>query len=128
MSQNRAAVHGISDTDLEIYPRYVGTLLDPEHIRLDDLQVDRLLPGFIKIDIEGAEMEALESGTTLISECDVQLLVEVHSVKLEVECLKFLANHGYACEIIDNSRWRNIIPEKRPIEHNRWIWAEKQPS
>jgi len=120
------ALNGISDADIEVHPRYVGAAISAEYIRLDDLQVDRSQPGFIKIDIDGSEMDALESGATLIAEGSLQLLVEVHSLNLELSCLKYLSSRGYACEIIDNSRWRLIIPEKRPTEHNRWIWAEKQ--
>jgi len=29
------------------------------------------------------------------------------------------------CQIIKDAWWRVIVPEMRPIEHNRWLWATK---
>ena len=122
--RSNMALNGLSGSDVEIFPKYVGSSIDREYVKLDDIQVDRSQPGFIKIDIEGFEAEALESGTALIAESDAKLLIEVHSHELETGCLSFLNDHGYRCTIIDNSRWRLLIPERRPAVHNRWIWAE----
>lgn len=42
------ALSGLTDADVEIVPRYVGTTSDQGHVRLDDIQVDRFGTGFIK--------------------------------------------------------------------------------
>jgi hypothetical protein len=60
----------------------------------------------------------------LLGDADVRLLVEVHSHELESRCIKFLEKHRYTSKVISNSRWRRLIPELRPLPHNRWIWAK----
>ena len=122
--RSNLALNGLSASDVEIVPKYVGTVSDQDHLRLDDIPVDRSGIGFIKIDIEGFEMDALEGGLSLLNEAKVKLLVEVHSRELEYRCIEFFKRYRYSSEIINNSRWRWIIPEQRPLPHNRWIWAE----
>jgi len=118
-------LNGLSRSDIAVLPKYVGTSIDQDHIGLDRVEVDRSKPGFIKIDIEGFETDALESANSLLDESDVTLLIEVHSKELEAGCIGILSSHGYTCRIIDNSRWRALIPERRLVSHNRWIWAER---
>jgi RNA recognition motif-containing protein len=121
--RSNLALNGLSDSDVQIVPKYVGASSDEHHLRLDDIHVDRSVNGFIKIDIEGFEMDALEGAASLLGEVDVTLLVEVHSLELESRCLEFLKQHRYSSKVICNSRWRYLIPELRPLQHNRWIWA-----
>jgi hypothetical protein len=73
--------------------------------------------------VDGGEMEVLRSGEALLKSTTVDLLVETHSLQLEEQCLSYLASLGFACSVIRNAWWRVIIPEHRPIGHNRWIWA-----
>jgi hypothetical protein len=40
--------------------------------------------------------------------------------------MEFLERLGYTCRVIKNAWWRLLIPEQRPIEHNRWFIAEKR--
>jgi Methyltransferase FkbM domain len=117
-------LNGLSDSDVEIVPKYVGTVSDKDHLRLDDIRLDRSGVGFVKIDIDGFEVDALESAVSLLGEANVMLLVEVHSHELESRCIEFLEQRRYSSEIIRNSRWRCIIPELRPLPLNRWIWAK----
>ena len=90
---------------------------------LDDIAVS---PGrgFIKIDVDGAEMDVFESGRTLLAEHKPMILLETHSAELERQCQAFLEGLGYRCTIIPNAWWRKVIPERRAIDHNRWMWAE----
>jgi precorrin-6B methylase 2 len=121
--RSNLVLNGLSDSDVEIVAKHVGAVSDQDHLRLDDINVDRSSAGFIKIDIEGFEVDALEGAVSLLGEANVTLLVEVHSRESEDGCLEFLERHRYSIEIINNSRWRWIIPEQRPLSHNRWIWA-----
>ena len=50
------ALNGLSESEVEILPKYVGIVSDQHHVRLDDIHFDRSGPGFIKIDIEGFEV------------------------------------------------------------------------
>jgi hypothetical protein len=55
-----------------------------------------------------------------------KLIVETHSRDLEENCIKYLSGLGYSSKVIPNAWWRAIVPELRPIEHNRWFLAEKR--
>jgi FkbM family methyltransferase len=92
---------------------------------LDALELDRGRNGFVKIDVDGSEVDVLKSGERLLREGRVDVLVETHSADLERECVDYLAAHGYACHIIDNAPWRLLVPELRPLPHCRWLWASK---
>jgi hypothetical protein len=114
-----------SNKRMAIIQRFIGTKRQSDYIMLDSIEVDEHKRGFIKIDVEGGEMDVLESGKNLLSGPNVDLLIETHSAGLEESCLDWLKDEGYRCHIIRNAWWRSIVPEHRPIAHNRWIWATK---
>lgn len=95
------------------------------HLALDALDLDRRQPGFIKIDVDGAELSVLNSGQALLRQSEVDILVETHSRELEAGVIELLRRWGYDCHVIHNAWWRSIIPEYRPCAHNRWLWATK---
>ena len=103
----------------------VGTTSGSMYISLDDLIIDRSKCGFIKIDVDGTECDVLDSGVSLLMEASAYLLIETHSREIERECIIRLETLGYVCRIIQNAWWRIFIPELRPINHNRWLWASK---
>jgi hypothetical protein len=82
-------------------------------------------PFFIKIDIDGGELEALRSTDGILERFKGTLLVEVHSPQLKSQCLEFLTKHGFLCSCISQAWWRRIVPEERPLQLNEWIVAEK---
>jgi hypothetical protein len=79
----------------------------------------------IKIDVEGAESIALRGMKKLLSQNECFLLIETHSLPLEKDCIDFLIQRGYHTKIIKNAWWRFILPERRPLPHNRWLAAWK---
>jgi Methyltransferase FkbM domain len=88
---------------------------------LDDWTYDRgFEPDFIKLDIDGGEVAALRSAQRLLSERRPALLVEVHSAELEGACGALMMAHGYRPTIVNQ---RRLWPDRRPIEHNRWLVA-----
>jgi Methyltransferase FkbM domain len=99
---------------------YLGT--GDNQVRLDSLSVPET-NGFVKIDVDGAELDVLSSGETLLRFLRPYLLIETHSQDLETHCIGFLASLGYNVSIIRNAWWRIFLPEQR-IAHNRWLWAE----
>lgn len=80
-------------------------------------------PVLIKVDVDGAEMGVIESAEDYTYLLQTFWVVETHSLELEKSSLVWFANHGFRTEIIDNAWWRRVIPELRPIAHNRWIVA-----
>lgn len=102
--------------------QYLGT--EADRVYLDSLEVPRDQQGFIKLDADFAELSILQSGEQLLSKCRPLLIVETHSATLERDCTLYLRQLGYSVKIIPHAWWRSIIPEQRPVDHNRWLWAE----
>jgi hypothetical protein len=90
-------------------------------LSLDDLAAQTFVPGFVKIDIEGAELRALQGAQSLLVRHKPSLLIEVHSQGLEDACGDFLSDVGYQITLVDQ---RRFLPDHRPSPHNRWIVAE----
>jgi hypothetical protein len=51
------------------------------------------------------------------------MLIEIHSDRLEIDCMAWLRERNYKTAIIDNAWWRRILPDGRVISHNRWVSA-----
>jgi hypothetical protein len=107
---------------IEVLEQYLG--IETDRVSLNSLKVPRDQRGFIKLDADFAEFSILQSGERLLAEGKPLLLVETHSSSLERDCCAFLRQLGYSTKIIPNAWWRAIIPEQRPLDHNRWFWAE----
>lgn len=108
---------------MEWVPKQIGC--GPEQMSLDQLADGRSGPFFIKIDVDGGEVEVLRSGLTLLGRDNCRVLVEVHSAELEAAVIQLLESQKFTCRIVPNAWWRCMIPEHRPIALNRWVYAEK---
>jgi precorrin-6B methylase 2 len=117
------ALNAVGAARLVIHDRFMGT--DSGSLRLDEVPVPAGAPGFIKIDVDGFETDVLDSGLALLANGPRHVLIEVHSLQLEQDCIARLEGLGFAVEVIDNAWWRRFVPEHRPIEHNRWIGATR---
>lgn len=109
---------------IQLTVAYVGARSDPVqgHVTLDDAArtADGFVPGFVKIDVEGAEAEVLRGSEWLLAECRPALVIETHALESEEDCLRILRAHGYAPEVVDARRW---LRDHRPTAHNRWLVA-----
>lgn len=95
----------------------------------DQMPVRRLihdLPGpvLVKVDVDGAELDVLESARGSDRLAELYWIVETHSVELEANCKLWFERHGYRTSIVKNAWWRVFVPERRPVEQNRWLVAE----
>jgi hypothetical protein len=121
------ALNGVADDPrLTLHATAVSINPNPGFVALDSIGLDAGQPGFLKIDVDGQEMHVLQSGAELLSRGDVDVLIETHSPALESECVSFLSERGYACSVIPNAWWRLIVPEVRPLPHNRWLSATRR--
>jgi len=77
-------------------------------------------PDVVKLDIEGAEHDALKGAAELIARRRPHLIVEVHSAQLERECGAWLVERGYKPRVLSQ---RSFMPDYRPTSHNRWLIA-----
>lgn len=90
---------------------------------------ERYAPGhappadFVKIDVDGAEVEVLDVLPGLPS----TIVVETHSEGLETACKAILTARGYDVRTVPNAWWRRLYPEWRPTGFNRWLVAVLPP-
>lgn len=101
----------------------------PVHTRsIDSLIAGRELPApdFVKIDVEGGEVDVLRGMERTVARVCPLMVIEVHSVDLERECVAMLRRWGYRLAVVPHAPWRRLYPEYRPIAHNRWIHAGPQ--
>jgi Methyltransferase FkbM domain len=126
IDHNEILYNDILSGRIEIIEKFIGAQNSDKYITLDQLNIDHSLHGFIKIDVDGSEFDVLRSGQQLLSYTNVDILVETRSYELERNCVNFLENLGYTCRIIKPVWWRSLIPEQRPREHNRWLFATPQ--
>jgi Methyltransferase FkbM domain len=88
---------------------------------LDQLADEFFVPDFIKLDIDGYEVEALQGAAGILSRRRPHLIVETHAAQFEQSCLEILGEHGYSePHRVQRRRW---LREDRPLRHNRWLVA-----
>jgi hypothetical protein len=122
------ALNGFAnDPRLELHPGFAGRGRPPLWRTLDDLAAGIPSPLFIKIDIDGPEAVVLENGRETLRDCDCRLLIETHSPEAEAGCVAQLEALGYTVIIIPPAWWRIFVREHRPIPHNRWLAAWRDP-
>ena len=88
---------------------------------LDAIAESSFIPDFMKIDIEGAEVDALRGARGILAARRPSLIIETHAEKLEEECMEILLANGYRPRIVDQRWW---LPDHRPMAHNRWLVCE----
>jgi len=123
--RHHLVLNGFSPDACRIVNHCVGTGEDA--VRLADLVRPLEGPGFIKIDVDGAEMDVLDSAADVLDTRDVAMLIETHSAELETDCIDWLRQRGFAATVLDNAWWRRILPDGRVIAHNRWL-AVRRPA
>jgi FkbM family methyltransferase len=90
--------------------------------------VDRELPHLprpvlFKIDVDGGEFDVLKGAKQTLCTGHASLVVETHTPELESWCIEFVEKIGYRTTIVKNGWYRTVVPETRPIAHNRWFIA-----
>lgn len=104
---------------------FVGRNTDPSALQLalDDIAYhgDGFVPDFVKMDIEGGELEALLGAERILADRRPSMIVEVHSRELEDHCGRLLRKVGYEPKVVNPRRW---LRDNRPTGHNRWLVAE----
>jgi hypothetical protein len=93
----------------------MGSAEEAKHARLS-------VPCFIKMDVAAQRRKFFQVRLLLP---DIRRLIETHSTELERACVSQLERFGFNTKIVRNAWWRYIVPEQRPIAHNRWLVAWK---
>lgn len=114
----------LNNKKITIINRFAGSKNDNRFMRIDDLENNLSGNGFIKIDVEGAELDVLRGGESVLLHKKTNILLETHSMENEKACIEWLESRNYKTKIIKNAWWRMFVPEYRTISHNRWLWAD----
>jgi len=108
--QFSASIHDMGNTYLPSSPYFVNQpAVEVRTLTLDDyVRRERAeLPDFVKIDVEGAEFDALRGAETLLTSKRPVLYLETHNVHnpgVDGRCLQYLAAMGYRIgEVIDQT-------------------------
>jgi precorrin-6B methylase 2 len=97
---------------------------DPQN--LIDLLSPLPEPVLLKIDVDGGEEAILEHMRPLLAMKEMLILVETHSKTLDRNCAGLLRECGYDVRQIGPGWYRRFVPERRPIDFNQWLVAEKR--
>ena len=123
--EKNALINGYSPgKDFMMEKRLVGLSKENGYISIEQLVDSSQSPFFFLVDIDGGEFELLKSCGSNFDFSKATWIIETHSEELESQCIRFLKERKYNVTIIKNAWWRFLIPEQRPLEHNRWLFAE----
>jgi FkbM family methyltransferase len=97
------SVHDTANTYLSQSPTFSDTFLEVHAVSLDELIESKEItpPDFIKIDVEGAELDVLQGAQKLFSMHSPVVYLETHNVHnpgVDQQCLDWLAEKGYQIE------------------------------
>ncbi|SJZ98944.1 hypothetical protein [Sediminibacterium ginsengisoli] len=120
-----AALNGYTEEqDYKVETRLVGNPMKQGFVGVEELTSGSRPPYFLLVDIDGGEADLLRSCGDNFAYHNATWLIETHSKELEDECIALLKAKNYKVKIIRNKWWRFFIKEQRPLEHNRWLYAE----
>ncbi|HEX3437666.1 MAG TPA: FkbM family methyltransferase [Pseudacidobacterium sp.] len=107
---------------IQVVESFVGSQCGDGHITIDRAARDLFVPDFIKMDIEGAEDQALEGGVKTLANYHPHLIVEVHGTEKEKRCISILQEFKYRITIVSQS-WFLEDSGRHGNKTNRWITA-----
>lgn len=108
---------------LSLLPSFVADIQREGMSTLDSLLPSVLNPCLVKMDIDGGEIKVLQGAKRFLAFSESRWIVETHSHQLEEDCIQMFRQNHFFTKVIPNAWWRCIIPELRPIPHNRWLVA-----
>jgi hypothetical protein len=109
---------------LTVIAEAIGTPAWRRPIGLAELLREKARPCLVKIDVDGSELDILESAGDLITDPAVRWLIETHSEALEQGCARLFERAGRRGQVVRNAYWRRWIPEQRDLPVNRWFVVE----
>jgi len=121
--QDNLSLNGF-ESKVAVRSELVGAAVGENCCPLDAVDVGNGA-ALVKVDVEGAELEVLRGATKLVARPDTMWIIETHAAHLEVECTALLEAAGYATRVVDRGWYRRLLPERRPLPHNRWLVAAR---
>jgi hypothetical protein len=100
---------------------FVAESCENDRVTLDAIATQTFVPDFIKMDIEGAEADALLGAQSILKSRKPSMIIEVHGQDVERKCLEILRSYDYAPQVQEQG---HLFREMRPLSHNRWLICE----
>jgi FkbM family methyltransferase len=106
----------VSDRDGEAYfkvgsSRSTGQVSNSGEVEVQLISLDSRVkagelpvPGYIKIDVEGAELAVLAGARALLTDHKPTLFLETHSAELHASCIELLSGIGYTLQPVVGDR------------------------
>lgn len=96
--------------------------------RLDDMLVEGL-PDYIKIDVQGAELDILRHGTRVLSmatvvECEVEFVALYKDQPLFCDVQAFMRERGFAFHKLIDLVGHSFLPPPDPRPVNQLLWGD----
>ena len=106
---------------IKVVEAFVGSRTDDNGmITIDEAVASLFVPGFIKMDIEGAEADALEGAVITMRDHHPGVIIEVHGEDQERRCIAILRELQYKIDVVNPSRF---FVDTFRSGYNRWIVA-----
>jgi FkbM family methyltransferase len=112
---------------IELSSMFVSSHDDIQECALDSVIDEARGPFVVKIDVEGAEADVLRGACRLLKR-DSAWIVEVHSRKAEMDCIRLFNEFQMKTVAVHSAWWRLVIPEHRPLPVNHWLIALRRGS
>ena len=106
--------------DIRLVHAYVSGPGDASGLTLDEAARRHFVPDFIKMDIEGAEAEALRGAAEILSRRQPGLVIETHGSEKLAACREILRGHGYEQARVVEPR-RGWLKEMKGSAEIRWL-------
>jgi predicted RNA methylase len=125
LGERNLALNPELGTRVRVQRCYVAAEVAPERgiETLDHLVAGGAIaaPDFLKIDVEGGELEVLRGAAQTLRSARPRLIVETHGHAVESAVAELLIAAGYRVLVVNQ---RRRLREGRPLEGNRWLVAE----
>ena len=118
-----ATIH--KENDLQNKP--YETISSINKTTLDDYKFQHDV-GFIKIDVEGHELEIIRGGKNFIKKHKPTMLVEIeerHAGKIPKDIIDEICSHGYKCFIVNEKLKFTELSDPSKISNNNFIFKPK---
>jgi FkbM family methyltransferase len=113
-------------SDMDLVEAEVSTIVNEVNFNtIDNLGVD---PFFLKIDVEGAEVEVLKGSLNVINKCNPVVLVEIQNRNSYLEIKELLSDYGYINISLEEKSAKPISKDSiTPISNfeegtNNYVW------
>ena len=113
-------------SDMALQEHEVSTIVN--EVSFNTIDNLGFTPFFIKIDVEGAELEVLKGSLNVIKNCNPVILVEIQNKKSYLEIKELLSPYGYtAVDPTKKSTYlinKSAISKTSDFEHetNNYVW------